>query len=212
MSDVSLRGLFNTSTSSSLPNPVFDTKGARSEMALLLRYRSLRWTIFASGDTSDIVFPCKDICHILVKFASGDISEMRLSGNHNVVRLVKPDRGERSEIRLLPSVNVIRLVSSASGDRSDIALLLTNLLPTNSQPRRNSVRLVANSSPVRSLIPLLDASSHFKVDISPHVIVASRALPKLSAMTARKLASGMLTGVGSSLIIIELKRISTPLL
>ena len=42
LSDVSLKGLFLTSTSSPLSNPVFAINGARSEMRLPKRYSVVR--------------------------------------------------------------------------------------------------------------------------------------------------------------------------
>ena len=53
--------------------------------------------------------------------------------------------------------------------------------------------MVANSSPVKSLMPALDASKVVKVFISSTVIGASFALPSAASIAERRMASGMAT-------------------
>ena len=67
--------------------------------------------------------------------------------------------------------------------------------------RLSHVRLVANSNPVKSLMPASSASKRRKVSISPLVIVAPLALPSAASIAARSLASVMVTGVGSSVMV-----------
>ena len=79
LSDVALKGLFFTSISSPLPNPVFATKGERSETLFLERYRFVR----------------------LVKLESADMSDMRLVLRIKASRLINLDSADTSEIALL---------------------------------------------------------------------------------------------------------------
>ena len=122
----------------------------------------------------------------LVRPASGERSTIWLFESPRMFRLVRPASGERSTIWLFVSTSTVRLVKSASGDRSVIWLF--------ESPR--FVRLVANSSPIKSLMPAA-VSKVVKVSISLLVIVAPLALPSAAAIAARRLASGMVTGVGS---------------
>ena len=52
--DVTLSGLFLTSTASPSPNPIFATKGERSETLFLERYRSVRLVKLDSIDMDDV--------------------------------------------------------------------------------------------------------------------------------------------------------------
>ena len=85
--DVVLRGLLYTSTVSSLPKPVFDTNGARSEMLFPLRLSTVRF----------------------VKFDSADISEMLLLLRPSVCKFVKEDCADTSEMLLAPRYSSVRL-------------------------------------------------------------------------------------------------------
>ena len=118
---------------------------------------------------------------------------MELRPRDSRVRLVSPASGVKFETPVLVRVSRVRLVSPASGVRSDISLLFTYLPSTLSIPRCNRVRLVANSSPVRSRMPELGASKRVKVAISSAVIRALLSLPSALAMAACSLASGMAT-------------------
>ena len=71
--------------------------------------------------------------------------------------------------------------------------------------RLSHVRLMANSNPVKSLMPASSASKVVKVDISPLVIVAPLALPSAAAIAARSLASGMVTGLDSDQVLTTLE-------
>ena len=239
--DVALKGLLLTSISSPLPNPVFATSGARSEilllsrnsasrlvkldsgatsdMLLLLRISNTRLVKLDSGVTSDMLLLSRNSTSRLVKLDSGVTSDMLLSERDSTSRLVKLDSGvtsdmlfleslstsrlvkldsgATSDMLLLRSLSTSRLVKLDSGERLDISLLFTHSPPTTSGPRSNSVRLIASSSPVRSRIFLFGASRRVKVAISACVIGAPLALPRLSAMTARRFASGMATCVAS---------------
>ena len=66
--------------------------------------------------------------------------------------------------------------------------------------RFNVSRSVANSSPVKSVMPLFGASSRVKRDISAWVIAAFLALPKMSSITARKLLSGIFTTAVTAMV------------
>ena len=77
--EVALSGLLLTSTLSPLPNPVFATNGAMSEMLFWRSHSTVR----------------------LVKEDSDDMSEMLLKRRYRFVNPVKPDKGVISEI-LLP--------------------------------------------------------------------------------------------------------------
>ena len=93
----------------------------------------------------------------------------------------------------------VRLVKLDKVERSEIELLLTLPLPdTHSSPKSSLCRLIAYSSPVKSRISLFCALRRGKVDISPLVIVAPIAFLSAVSIAARRLASGMLTGVGST--------------
>ena len=118
---------------------------------------------------------------------------MELSPRDSLVRLVSPASGVRSAMELSPRDSLVRLVSPVSGVRSDISLLFTYLSSTLSIPRFNRVRLVANSSPVKSRMPELGASRRVKVAIPSAVTRALLALPSALAMAACSLASGMAT-------------------
>ena len=98
-------------------------------------------------------------------------------------RLVNSDNAAISEIWLLKRDNVLRLVNPDNAAISEIWLL----------QRDNVLSLVAYSSPVKSLIDLSTATSDVSVAMSARVIVAPRALFKLSKITARSLASGITT-------------------
>ncbi|CAI8028969.1 hypothetical protein GBAR_LOCUS16476, partial [Geodia barretti] len=63
--------------------------------------------------------------------------------------------------------------------------------------RNSSVRLVAASSPVKSLILANSALSLVKYAISSVVMVAPDALPRAFSIAARRLGSGISTGVRS---------------
>ena len=116
-----------------------------------------------------------------VKLASTDISEMLLSPRCRDVRFVKLESVEISETLLEVRLRYVRFVKLERGEISEMLLL----------PRCSNCKLVACSSPVRLRMSLLGASMCVKVAISSLVIGASRDLPRLSAITARRLASAM---------------------
>jgi len=78
LSDVVLSGFPLKSTLSSLPNPMFATNGARSEMVLVSSRSRSR----------------------LVKPDSGEMSEIKFSLSSSLVRLVIPDSAETSEYQV----------------------------------------------------------------------------------------------------------------
>ena len=104
------------------------------------------------------------------------------------------------------------MVNSISGDKSDTVLLLTGPSPSiNSFPRFNLLRLCACSSPVRSVIPLLETSSSDKFSIACVVIVSLEDSLSVCRIAAAKLASGIdtpldrgsseVTSIGNSSIV-----------
>ena len=87
LSDVVLNGLLLTSTSSSLPNPVFSTNGEISEMLLLSRNSNLS----------------------LAKPDSDEITEILLLSRSSRFRLVKPDSDGIFEILLCTGSKSMRI-------------------------------------------------------------------------------------------------------
>ena len=104
------------------------------------------------------------------------------------VRCANPDTSETPvELRDSPS----KFVKRANPDTSDIALLLTYSPLMYSAPRSISFKLIACSSPVRSLIPRFGACSCVKSSIVCSVKSAPGGRPRVSRMAAAKLASGI---------------------
>ena len=126
---------------------------------------------------------------------TGEMSEMEFLESHNDVRLFNLATGEMSEMEFLESHNDVSLVNSAKGERSDTELLLRERpsAPTYSVPRSSRVRLVAASSPVKSLILAFGALSTVNVAISGAVMGSADALPSWIAIAARRLGSGIST-------------------
>ena len=164
-----------------------------SEMPLLARFRTVKLFKLDSGVMSEMLLPPSHSELRLVRYDSTDTSEIEFSKRFRTVKLFKSDSGERSEMLLYPRFSHFRLVKPDSGERSEMLLLLRRKPSTVIKPRFKLFRLIANSRPVKSVIFAFRATRRVRVDISPLVIVSSLALPRLSAMTARKLASGMET-------------------
>ena len=160
---------------------------------MLERISCVRLVSPASGVKSERLLFQSHSSVRLVSPANGVRSAMEFLPRDSRVRLVSPASGVKSETPVLVSVSHVRLASPASGVRSDISLLFTYLPSTLSMPRCNRVRLVANSSPVKSRMPELGASRRVKVAISSAVIGALLALPSALAIAACSLASGMAT-------------------
>ena len=208
---VTFKGLFVAVILSPSPNPVFAIRGVMSEMLLRPRNSHSRLVRLDSTDTSEMLLEERPRLLRLVKLDNGVTSEMLLEERPRYVRLVKLDNGVMSEMLLSERYRCARLVKSDNGVMSEMLLperfsqvklvKLDNGVTSEMRlrERSSSVKRVANSSPVKSLIFAFGAPRRVKVNISALVIGASLALPRLSAMTARKLASGMLTGVGSSI-------------
>ena len=157
----------------------------------------------AKGERSDIAPPRVSVVK-LVKFAKREISDVgeRLS----VVRSVRFAKDERSDIDLV-RVRCARLVKFAKGERSDIepkrvrCVRLIKFakgerprIEPDERRRSSVVRLVALSSPVKSLIPLpRTAASSVRVAISLVKNVSFSSLTSASAMAARRVRSGIFT-------------------
>ena len=112
---------------------------------------------------------------------------MELNPRDSSVRLFNPARGEMSDMELSERYSSVRLVNPFRGEMSAIESSASN----------SSVRLVAASSPVKSLILANSALSLVKFAISAMVMVAPGALPSSASIAARRLVSGISTGVRS---------------
>ena len=133
--DVVLSGLLLKSTLSSLPNPVFATNGAMSEMLLEARYSHFRLVKPLSGDTSDIELTVRLRLSRLVKFASAEMSDIALYPRNIPVSLGKPDSADTSADTSVMTVPLspmnLRLVKPLSADlrsRCDRLTALSNWL------------------------------------------------------------------------------------
>ena len=121
LSDVALKGLFLTSISSPLPNPVFATKGERSETLFLERYRFVKLVKPDSADMSDMTLVLRFKTSRLVKPDSADTSEIALWERCRYARLVKlVVSTDASEIWLLESCRFVRLIKPDSADTFEI--------------------------------------------------------------------------------------------
>ena len=120
----------------------------------------------------------------LINPVSGDISDTcRLFVNHSPVRFFKPFKGDKSDTGLLANRSSESLIKLSIGERSEMLFSL----------RFNQFRFIANSSPVKSLISLLFASSRSNVAISDAVIMSRGALLSAASIAARRFGSGMST-------------------
>ena len=128
-----------TKTLSPLPNPVFATRGAMSDIAFSCRFSSVRLVNLARGEMSDMMLLRRFSSFSLVNLARGEMSVMLFLASRSTVRLVNPAICERSATRLSRRSSNVRLVNPTRGDRSAIALFRSP----------SSVRLVAASSPVK---------------------------------------------------------------
>ena len=66
--------------------------------------------------------------------------------------------------------------------------------------RPSHVRLIANSNPVKSLMSASSANKVFNLVISPWVMIVPLALPSAASIATRRLSSGIVTGVESSVV------------
>ena len=96
--DVALSGFAHTRTTSPEPTPVFEIKGERSVMRLVLRYTHLSRGKFDRAEISEMLENLASIASKLVKVDRGEISErLGLLYIFSLFKLVKVDRGEISE-------------------------------------------------------------------------------------------------------------------
>ena len=161
---------------------------AMEDIELPERFSSVRLVNPAKAEISDIKLSKIHNPLSLVKPATDEISDIELSQRDNDVRLVKPESAEISDIELPPRFNPLSLVKPARGDRSDIELLLIGR--PSSAPSSSLVRLVAPSSPVKSLILAFCALRRVKAAISAGAIGVPGVLPSASSMAARRLGVG----------------------
>ena len=154
-----------------------------AEMLLELINSHFRLVKPDSDEISEIVLSLRYSNSSLVKPDSDEIFEMLLRARTRKNRLVKPDSGEIFEMLLLSRTSCSSLVKP---DSDEIAEMLLKL-------KFSTVRRVANSSPVKSLMFAFCALRRVKVAISSLVIGAPGALPRRFSITARRFASGMVT-------------------
>ena len=163
-----------------------------SPMSFWSRPSRVRLVKPESGEMSSIWLFQSHSSVRLAKFESDEMSSMALEPSCSCVRLVKPESDEMLPmIELFQSERTVRLVKPESGEISVIELFSSHRFS----------RLVAYSSPVKSLMPASKSTlSHVKVSMSSTVIGAPMTLPKAAAIAALRLASGMATtGEGASL-------------
>ena len=125
-----------------------------SDTELSPRFSHVRLVNPATAEISDTeLFPRFSVLR-LVNPATAEISEMLLFQRYNLVRWVKPAIADISEILLSPRFSVLSFVKPVKGEKSDIELLLIERFSasTYSAPRSSVLRLVAPSSPVKSLM------------------------------------------------------------
>ena len=169
-------------------------------MLLPKRPRTLSLVKLDSGVTSAMLLPERSSISRLVKLDSGVTSATLLKERSRTLSLVKLDSGVTSDMLLTEKLkeklanSSIRVVKYSEKLLNSSVMFTSHNLPA-FPPRTNSVRLIANSSPVRSLIFSFDASRRVKVAISACVIGAPNALPRLFAMTSYRFASRMTTSV-----------------
>ena len=119
-----LRGFPRRSTLSSLPNPVFATRGERSEMELSLRNRNLRLVNPSNAEILEMLLPSSPSPLRLVNPATAEISGMELPTRSSPLRLVNPVTAEMSEMVLLLRYSSVRLVKPATAEISEMELPL----------------------------------------------------------------------------------------
>ena len=135
---------------------------------------------------------------------------MLLLQSHSDVRLINPATGDMSVIELFPKSNLVSLVNPATAEMSVIELSSSHRNSSWDNPDKAEmsdillpfsvrwVKLVANSSPVKSLMFAFLASRRVKVAISDGVIGSPFALPRSLSTAARRLESGMFTAVSAA--------------
>ena len=139
--------------------------------------------LVTSADRSEIELFLRNSNSRLVSPTNTDMSEIELSPRCSHVRLVNPVNDEMSEIELPSRIRNPSLVNPDNDEMSEIEL----------PSRISHVSLIACSSPVKSLMLDLLASSWVKVAISDVVMGSSDALPNAAAIAARRLTSGRST-------------------
>ena len=169
----------------SLPNSIHRSlgnfaKGEKSEMAVRRAFMPSKLSMPARGDTSDIGLPSRPIPFNFISPFSGDTSVIVFSSRPSQSTLIKPARGDTSAIRFPRNLMLSKRTNPANGERSDIELCRSSM--------RSS--LMAYSSPLRLRMPLSSATSSVNLARSSSVIAAG-ALPSLSAITPRRLKSGI---------------------
>ena len=131
---------------------------------------------------------------------------MLLLPRFNQVSWVNPDTNNASEMPQWERFSRVSRVSTAMGEGSEMVLLLISSPSIYSSPRFSSLRLRACSSPVRSVIPLLGASSRVRLSIVCVVMV----LPISRRSAAAKLRSGTRITLGDCVNVLSSKRTFTP--
>ena len=159
--DTVLRGFPVTSTVSPFPNPVFATRGQRSDIALFSRYSSVSRVNLARGEMSDMKLLSSLSAVRLVNLARGEMLDMELFQRLSAVNRVNPARGEIFVMLFCPSPSAVRLVNPVKGEMLDIKLsrrssdvrfvnlAIVEMLDMELAASPSSLRLVACSSPVK---------------------------------------------------------------
>ena len=182
--------LFPTRSPIRLVNPPNDVM---FEMVLPERSNAIRLVNPPNDVVSVIELPSRASSVKLVNPPNDVMVEMLLSARNSHVRLVNPPNDVMSVIELPSRNSSVRLINLRNDERSVMELLLIRRSSNTSPPRFSTVRLVACSSPVKSLMLAFGATRRGNPDISDTVIVAPGVLPKADSIAARRFASGMFT-------------------
>lgn len=137
--DSALRGFPLTSTASPFLNPVFATRGQRSDMELWSIHNSSRLVSPASAEMLEIRFPPRSSIVRSVNLATIEMFDMEFVKRFRYISRVNLARGEMSDMKFSASSSCVSLVNPARGEMSEILF----------SPSHNHIRLVAVSSPVK---------------------------------------------------------------
>ena len=154
------------------------TTGEMSERGVPQISKNVRLVNPATAEMSDSALLSRSKCVRLINPAKGDISDILLSEISKSVRFVNSAKAETSEILLPQSRSSVKLVDPAKDERFDTELLFILRPSAFTYPRSSSVRLIANSSPVKSSMLVFLASRCLKIFISDAVIGTPDALAK----------------------------------
>ena len=160
-------------------------KAVISEMVVLPRSRNVRFVRPAKVVISGIVLLLRSRNVRFVSSARVVISERLLLLRSRCVRFVSSARVVISERLLLSRYRRVSVVIPAMGVMSERLFWVSS----------NLVRLIAYSSPVRSLIPMCVAVRFVNVSISEIRIASPAALPRAVSMALRNFVSDMFTSV-----------------